>query len=125
MKNIFKKAQGMAAPLAFLLPALALAQPATTPTSPTSPITSITGVGSLMCTIFAWAFYFLVILAIIFVVIAAFKYLFAAGDPEKVKSAGHMVIYAVVAIAVGLIARAVPGIITSITGGSVGGAVGC
>jgi uncharacterized membrane protein len=63
--------------------------------------------------VFGWAFYFLVVLAVIFVIIAAFKYLTASGDPEKVKSAGSTLLYAAIAIGVALLARAVPLVVGS------------
>jgi len=101
-------------PFAFLLPALALAQ---TPSAPPSVLSGgIGSIGTELCVIFDWMFYFLIILAVIFIVVAAFRYLFAAGDPEKVKSAGHALIYAAVAIVVGLIAKAVPGIVSTLMG---------
>jgi hypothetical protein len=121
MKNFLEKAKNAVVPFVFLLPALALAQ---TPSSPPTILQNgIGGVGETLCTIFNWMFYFLIILAIIFVVVAAFRYLFAAGDPEKVKMAGHSLIYAAVAIAVGLIAKAVPGIVSTLLGG--GTITGC
>ncbi len=95
--------------VALVLPALAIAQaPPTQTTVPQSNITSIQSFLQLFCTVFAWAFYFLIVLAVIFVLVAAFKYLTAAGDPEKVKSAGATLLYAAIAIAVALLARAVP-----------------
>lgn len=54
-----------------------------------------------------WMFTFLLVISVIFVIIAAYNYLFAAGDAEKVKKAHLMIVYAVVAIAVGLLARGV------------------
>ena len=117
MKIILEKAKSIitpVAPFALLLPALALAQ---TPSSPPTVLQNgIGGVGQTLCVIFIWMFYFLVILAVIFIIVAAFRYLFAAGDPEKVKAAGHALIYAAVAIAVGLIAKAVPGIVSTLLG---------
>jgi len=114
MKKNLEKVKSVVAPFVFLFPALALAQ---TPTPPPNVLQGgISGVGTLLCTIFNWMFYFLIVLAVIFVVVAAFRYLFAAGDPEKVKSAGHALIYAAVAIAVGLIAKAVPGIVSTLLG---------
>ena len=123
MKKFLEKAS-VIAPFAFLLPALALAQN-TPPEAPDILQSGIGGVGTTLCTIFNWLFYFLIILAIIFVVIAAFRYLFAAGDPEKVKSAGHMLIYAAVAVAVGLIAKAVPGLVITLMGATGGTFPGC
>jgi membrane-associated phospholipid phosphatase len=110
--------------IALALPALAFAQTLAQPTAPTpanvpqGQITSIQAVLQLMCTVFAWAFYFLIVIAVIFVIVAAFKYLTAAGDPEKVKSAGSTLLYAAIAIGVALLARAVPLVVGSFLGAS-------
>ena len=114
--------------ITLVLPALAFAdsglgQPpvggGVTPTTvPQGNITSLSGVLQILCTVFAWAFYFLIVLAVIFVLVAAFKYLTAAGDPEKVKSAGATLLYAAIAIGVALLARAVPLVVGSFLGAS-------
>ena len=107
---------------ALILPALAFAQTLPEPVAPTAAavpqgqITSLQGVLQTLCTVFAWAFYFLIVIAVIFVIVAAFKYLTAAGDPEKVKSAGATLLYAAIAIGVALLARAVPLIVGSFLG---------
>lgn len=51
--------------------------------------------------------YALLILSGLFIVYAAYLYLTAAGDGEKVKSASNVIIYAAVAIAVGLLSRVI------------------
>ena len=108
--------------IALVLPALAFAQNLPQPVPPSNVnvpqgnITSIQSVLQLLCTVFAWAFYFLIVLAVIFVIVAAFKYLTAAGDPEKVKSAGAILLYAAIAIGVALLARAVPLVVGSFLG---------
>jgi hypothetical protein len=110
--------------LALALPAFAFAQDLPQPVPPTpvgvpqGQITSLQGVLQTLCTVFAWAFYFLIVLAVIFVIVAGFKYLTAAGDPEKVKSAGTMLLYTAIAIGVALLARAVPLIVGSFLGAS-------
>ena len=53
-------------------------------------------------------FIFLMVLAVIFIIWAAFNYLRAGGEPEKVKEAGNQLIYAAVAVAVALFARGFP-----------------
>lgn len=81
--------------------------------------TGITDTGSLfdtICVILDYIFTGLIILAIIFVLIAAFKYLTAGGDPEKVKAASKTLIYAAVAVAVGIIAQAIPIIVGNFLG---------
>ena len=94
-----------------LLPLVSFAQ-----TLPPAPITTLTDITGIILTIITWLFTILIFLAVLFIIIAAFKYLTAAGDPEKVKSASNMLIYAAVAIAVALLARGFPTIICRIFG---------
>ena len=105
---------------ALALPVFAYAQSVPVPpiqsNVPQGGITSLQGVLNLFCVLFAWAFYFLIALSVIFVLVAAFKYLTAGGDPEKVKAAGSTLLYAAVAIGVALLARAVPLVIGSFLG---------
>jgi hypothetical protein len=125
MKKIlgFSKEFGVSI-LSLGLPFLAMAQTGIPgPTAPTpasgvasAQISSIQGVLDTVCVVFSWLFYFLVALAVVFIVIAAFKYLFAGGDPEKVKGAGNMLLYAAVAVGVALLARAIPSIVASFLG---------
>lgn len=108
--------------LALVLPAMAFAQNLPQPIAPTGSnvpqgnITSLQSILQLLCTVFAWAFYFLIVLAVIFVIVAAFRYLTAAGDPEKVKAAGQTLLYAAIAIGVALLARAVPLVVGNFLG---------
>lgn len=110
------------------LPFLASAQTIPNPVQPTqsnvpqTQITSLQGVLNTVCVVFSWMFYFLVALAVIFIVIAAFKYLTAGGDAEKVKGAGSTLLYAAIAVGVALLARAIPLVVASFLGaqGSLG-----
>lgn len=108
--------------VALVFPALAFAQilpqpaPPVQSAVPQGQIVSLQGVLQMLCTVFAWAFYFLIALAVIMVIVAAFKYLTAAGDPEKVKGAGQTLLYAAIAIGVALLARAVPLVVGSFLG---------
>ena len=113
---MFKKlTASLASVLPYLSPALAGAQSqAPLPAQ----FTDVNGFQAFICTVvIGWLFTFLVVLAIVFVLVAAFKYLTAAGDPEKVKGASHQLIYAAVAIVVAILARAVPLLIGSFFGG--------
>jgi hypothetical protein len=117
MKKIISGVSGI---VAIILPVFASAQG----TLPSSPIMDVSGFQQFLCTVVVgWMFTFLVVLSIVFILIAAFKYLTASGDPEKVKSASHTLIYAVIAVAVGLLARGVPLIVGSFIGGNAN--VGC
>ncbi len=98
------------------LPLLASAQ-----TLPPAPFVDLPGFKNFICTVVVgWLFTFLIILTVVFVLIAAYKYLTASGDPEKVKSASHTLIYAAIAIVVALFARGLPLIIGSLFSGGTG-----
>lgn len=115
--------------LALALPMFAFAQsippaqPPATTNIPQGNISSLNGILNSLCTVFDYMFYFLIVLAVIFVIVAAFKYLLAAGDPEKVKGAGATLLYAAIAIGVALLARAVPLVVASFLGA--GGVTSC
>jgi hypothetical protein len=57
------------------------------------------------------AFIILMLLAVLFVIWAAFKYLTSGGNPENVEIAQRMLMYAVIAIVIGLLAESVPMIV--------------
>jgi hypothetical protein len=102
-----------------LLPLLAAAQgtqpvrPGTVGVLPSPNVTTVSGVFTVLCQVLGWFFILFIILAVVFVIVAAFKYLTAGGDAEKVGTANHMLIYAVVAVVVAVIARAIPVIIAN------------
>lgn len=87
------------------MPLVALAQ--MPPPPPPPPITQLTDVLRILNSLTSWAFAILMALATIFIFIAAFSYLTALGDPEKIKIANRRLIFAAVAIAVGLVALGV------------------
>ncbi|HUZ92910.1 MAG TPA: hypothetical protein VNG29_02830 [Candidatus Paceibacterota bacterium] len=113
LKSLALSATGL---LSAALPALVFAQ-----TAPNPPITTASGLQTFICTVIVgWMFTFLVILTIVFVLIAAYRYLTASGDPEKVKGASHMLIYAAIAIVVAIFARGLPNIVATFIGSSTG-----
>jgi hypothetical protein len=71
-------------------------------------ITSLSGILDLIMKIANWIWIFLLILSFVFILIAAFSFLTSAGNPEKVASARQMIVYAVVAIAIGALAYGIP-----------------
>lgn len=89
--------------------------PHTIPTGPTS-LDQLLGVLNKIINIL---FTILMIAAVIFILIAAFNYLTAMGSADKVKTANNMIIYAAIAIAVALVAKGIPWVISSIIGGGV------
>jgi uncharacterized membrane protein len=128
MKKFKEFALKFGAPaIALLAPIFAFAQPAGPPISAPNNINSInqiTGSAGIICVIINWIFWLLIVLTIVFVLYAAFLYLTAAGEPEKVKSASHTLLYAAVAVVVALIAKGLPLIVSSFIGGGLSG-VGC
>jgi uncharacterized YccA/Bax inhibitor family protein len=76
--------------------------------TPIAPITTTQGLIDLGCTIFDWMFYALIVFAIIMVVLAAFNYVTAGDNAEKVSKATKMIIYAAIGIAVALLAMGIP-----------------
>lgn len=89
------------------------------PELPEGTIQSYGDVESLLLTVANWIFGILILLAVVFVLVAAFRYLTAAGDPEKVKSASNTLIYAAIAVAVALLARGIPALVGSFFGTTV------
>jgi len=96
------------------MPVIALAAPQ----QPGSQITNLSQVESLLGAILGWLTTFLYIAAAIMIIIAAFKYLTAQGDEEAVGKAKNMLIYAVIAIALGLLAGGVSSLVQNILGQS-------
>jgi fumarate reductase subunit D len=70
-------------------------------------------------TLINWIFTILLILAVFFILWAAFKYLTAGGDNEKIGSAHKILVYAVVAIAVALLAQGVRFVVAQLVGVSI------
>ncbi len=87
------------------------AQPVIPDPSNTQLGTSTGGVIAFICVLFNYAFFGLLLAAVGFVLLAAYRYLTAAGDPGKVSAANKTLIFAAVAIAVALFARAIPVIV--------------
>ena len=79
-----------------VMPAVGLAQPAVAPSVPV--------MGALQ-DITNWAFAILLAIAVIFLIIAGFQFIFAQGDPDKVKTARMMVLWSLVGVLVAILAR--------------------
>ena len=77
----------------------------------------------ILCPIGYWMFVILVGLSTIMILYAAFMYVTAEGDEKKVGDATKTITYAAVGVAVALIAKAFPNIVSSIVGG--GSVRGC
>ncbi|MEZ4156923.1 MAG: hypothetical protein R3B52_03100 [Candidatus Paceibacterota bacterium] len=105
--------------LATVAPNLAMAQTVFDPNRElpkAQGLRTIDGLVTILKTFANWMFVFLLIFAVIMVLVAAFKYLFAGGNDDKIKSAHRMLIYAAVAVAVGLLAQTLVFLVDSILG---------
>ncbi len=111
MKFNLKKIGTIAALAVTLLPLLAGAQ---APTGPVSTVTSLEDIIRIINTIINYIFAFLIILATVMVLYAAYLYLTAGGDEESVSKAKEVIIYAAVGVAVALLSQAVAFIVASI-----------
>ncbi len=117
----FAKGFGLSA-ISFVFPLMAFAQSSIHGTvidpehPPQSDVTSVSDVIVIICKVFGYAFFILIALAALFIILAAFRYLTSGGDPEKAKKAGSTLLYAAVAVGVALLARAIPLVAASFLG---------
>jgi len=102
MIKVFKKLP-VAGLASILLPVMALAQVQT----PGTPIGSFQDILAVVNTLLSWIFTIFFIIAAIVIIFAAFNYLTAGGEEEKIKKAKQQLIYAIVAIAIALVARGI------------------
>jgi len=72
--------------------------------TPESPIKTPGGLLDAIANIVKWVYIVFFVIAVMFILFAAFTYLTAGGNPEKIKSARTKIIYAAIAIAIALLA---------------------
>ena len=101
-----------------ILPVLAHGQnppqpsPGAGPIDPGSnPNTTISGI---IEAIIGWAFWLLMLLAVVFIIWAAFLYLTSGGNEEKTGKAKSYIVAAVVAIVIALLARVIVAVVQSL-----------
>lgn len=85
--------------------------------APSNILSQTSDVTGSVCAIVNWLFYGLIVFAVVMVLIAAYGYLTSNGDPEKTGAAGKKLMYAAIAIIVGIIAKAFPDLISNFIGG--------
>ncbi len=71
---------------------------------PESPIDTASGGLRVIANIVRWVYILFFIIAVLFILFAAFNYLSGATHPEKIKASHDQIIYAAIAIAVALLA---------------------
>jgi len=119
-KRIMKKILSAASMLALLaMPVLALAQ-FSGPTEAPPIAGTIEEVFQFIQLASSWFLGILIALAVIFLLYSAFLYLTSGGDDTKVKSAKNYLVYALIAVAIGLVARGLILLVGSFFGVSIG-----
>ena len=96
-----KKFVSITALAILVLPLLAGAQGGIRPTLPTNTI----NIPDLVTRIFGWAFGLLLVIAALFILWAAYLFLTGGGSEESTGAAKKYILYAVIAIVVGALAR--------------------
>lgn len=109
---VHKALMGAVVVASIAAPFAAFAQPTLT----TGVIQNFDAIENLINKAASWLLGILLALAVVFLVYAAFLYLGSGGDEEKVKSAKNYVIYAVIAVIVGVLAKALVGLVGSFIG---------
>jgi cytochrome bd-type quinol oxidase subunit 2 len=61
-----------------------------------------------------WLFTGLIVFSVVMLIVAAYKYLFSQGSEEATGSAKKTILYATIALAVGMVARGVPALVESL-----------
>jgi phosphoglycerol transferase MdoB-like AlkP superfamily enzyme len=98
---------GITAATLLTLPVLALAQSTSAPN---------VDIFQALDTLTNYLFTILLIVAVIFLIIAAFTFITASGDPDKVGKARNFVLYALIGVAVGVAARGLVALVQTIMG---------
>lgn len=80
----------------------------------TCPISSVEGIFNIIKKVVQWTYTIFFVVAVFFILLAAFNFLTAQGDPEKIKNARSQILWASVAIAIALISVGAAQIINSL-----------
>lgn len=97
------------------LAVLPLGASAAPPTNPAPTIaTTPEGLVKIVENITDWVFVIFLLLAVIFIIIAAMQFVTAGGKPESVSEARQKIIWAAVGIIVALAAKAIPAVLQNI-----------
>lgn len=113
MNNLLKGFAVLGLMAMVVAPMMAGAQVPGAPSEPAPIAANQSTIYHIINNVISIAFYVLMLLAILFILWAAFNYLTAAGNPEKVETAQKMLLYAVIAIVIGVLARSIPFIIAT------------
>jgi len=80
------------------------------------PVAPLLNVITVLCRITNWLFGILLIIAAIAIIVAAYLFVTATGDPDKTKRARDFVLYAVIGVIVAFVAKGLVLLVGTITG---------
>lgn len=63
-----------------------------------------------------WLFYFLIVIAVLFVIIGGAAYMLSAGNSERAEKGKSIIIFAIVGLALALVAKLIPSVVRLIMG---------
>jgi hypothetical protein len=112
LTTLSRIAAGVTVLTAVTAPFIALAQPTLTDYQ----ITDFSRIQSFGNKVGSWMLGILLVVGVIFVIYAAFLYLTSGGEEEKVKKAKNFIIYAIIAIIVGVLAKTIIGLAQGLAG---------
>lgn len=107
-----------------LWPSVVLAQ-TQPPTTVPGHITSLAGFYGIFCNAVNWVFAFIMVLAVIAILMSALRFMTAGGSDEGVASARRYFIYALVGVAVAVLARSFVLTSGNYLGADISSAVAC
>lgn len=81
-------------------------------------VTTTGQVVTILCNALGWMFWALMVLGVAMFIVGGYIYATSAGEAEKVGKATKTLLYAAIAIAVGLIARGIPVLVATFIGAS-------
>jgi hypothetical protein len=102
---------------------IALAQATPPVPLPQSPLDNASQIQNLLCAMLGWVFWGLIVLAIIMFLVGGYRYATSSGEPENVKTANKILLFATIAVAVALLAEGIPYVIGSFIGSEFGAGV--
>ena len=106
----------LAGVLSLAAQSIVLAGAATGPTPEVLPTWTATGVLRLITRITNWIFTFLIAIVVIMVLVSAYMFVTAGGNPDQQAKARMILIYALIGFAVGMIARGIIALVSAVIG---------
>ena len=83
---------------------------------PEPKIVNVDGLLKFLTKVTSWLFIALLFMAFIFIIIGGFTYVSSKGDPKAIASAKNYIIYALIGVAVGVLAKGLVYLVCSVLG---------